>query len=292
MQKTTYSIKDLEVLSGIKAHTIRIWEKRYNLLNPKRTKTNIRYYADDDLHKILNISLLVRNGYKISKVAQWENHQIKEAILELDQSGSSGSDYVDRLLLHMINFDDAGFVRIADEAIEHLGMEEAISKVFFKLFVGIGTFWQVGSIFPAQEHFVTNIFRQKLIVEIDGLGTNNERDIKILFYLPENEYHELSLLFYTYLAKKYGYHVIYLGQTVPFDDLKKIKTHIHIDYIFSAFIHSVQKEELEKYLYELRALFDNQKIFITGGQIEHHNPQLPRNIKVVKDYHDFRKYLL
>ncbi|HKI87833.1 MAG TPA: MerR family transcriptional regulator, partial [Draconibacterium sp.] len=282
----------LEVLSGIKAHTIRIWEKRYDLLNPQRTETNIRFYTDDDLRKILNVSLLVRHGFKISKVARWSDEKIREAILDLTHSGSSESDYVDQLLMYMINFDDAGFTRVTNEVIDKMGMEEAISKVFFKLFVGIGTFWQVGSIFPAQEHFVTNIFRQKLIVEIDKLVMSNEKRATILFYLPENEYHELSLLFYSYLAQKYGYHVIYLGQTVPFDDLKKIGTQIQIDYIFSAFIHSVEKEELENYLNELKKLFSHQKIFVTGGQIQHYNPQLPRIVKVIKDYHDFKKYLL
>ena len=292
MQEISYSIKDLEVLSGIKAHTIRIWEKRYNLLSPQRTETNIRYYTDDDLRKILNISLLVRHGFKISKVAQWSDEKIREAILELKQSDSSESDYVDRLLMYMINFDDAGFKNVTNEVIKKMGIEEAVSKVFFRLFVGIGTYWQVGSIFPAQEHFVTNIFRQKLIVEIEALDAGNNKGATILFYLPENEYHELSLLFYSYLAQKYGYHVIYLGQTVPFDDLKKIAAQIHIDYVFSAFIHSVEKEMLENYLNELKALFSQQKIFITGGQIPIHNPQFPRNIKVVKDYHDFKKYLL
>lgn len=291
MQETSYSIKDLEVLSGIKAHTIRIWEKRYNLLVPQRTDTNIRFYTDDDLRKILNISLLVRHGFKISKVARWSDEKIREAILELTQSGSSESDYIDQLLMYMINFDDAGFTRVTNEVINKMGMEEAISKVFFQLFVGIGTFWQVGSIFPAQEHFVTNIFRQKLIVEIDKLETNNGKGTTILFYLPENEYHEISLLFYSYLAHKYGYHVIYLGQTVPFDDLKKIAAQIQIDYVFTAFIHSVEKEELENYLNELKNLFGHQKIFITGGQIQQYNPELPRNIKVIKDYHDFKKYL-
>ena len=291
MQETSYSIKDLEVLSGIKAHTIRIWEKRYNLLKPQRTDTNIRFYTDDDLRKILNVSLLVRHGFKISKVAQWNDEKIREAILELTESGNSESDYVDQLLMYMINFDDSGFTRVTNEVIEKMGMEEAISKVFFKLFVGIGTFWQVGSIFPAQEHFVTNIFRQKLIVEIDKLELNNGKDATILFYLPENEYHEISLLFYSYLAHKYGYHVIYLGQTVPFDDLKKLAAQVQIDYVFSAFIHSVEQEELENYLNELKDLFSHQKIFITGGQIQQFNPQLPRNMKVIKDYHDFKKYL-
>lgn len=291
MQEISYSIKDLEVLSGIKAHTIRIWEKRYNLLIPQRTDTNIRFYTDDDLRKILNVSLLVRHGFKISKVAEWSEAQIREAILELTQTTSSDSDYIDQLLMYMINFDDAGFTRVTNEVIETMGMEEAISKVFFKLFVGIGTFWQVGSIFPAQEHFVTNIFRQKLIVEIDKLELNNGKDTTFLFYLPENEYHEISLLFYSYLAHKYGYHVIYLGQTVPFDDLKKLAAQVQIDYVFSAFIHSVEQEELENYLNELKNLFSQQKIFITGGQIQKFEPQLPRNMKVIKDYHDFKKYL-
>ena len=291
MQEISYSIKDLEVLSGIKAHTIRIWEKRYNLLIPQRTDTNIRFYTDDDLRKILNVSLLVRHGFKISKVAEWSEAQIREAILELTQTTSSDSDYIDQLLMYMINFDDAGFTRVTNEVIETMGMEEAISKVFFKLFVGIGTFWQVGSIFPAQEHFVTNIFRQKLIVEIDKLELNNGKDTTFLFYLPENEYHEISLLFYSYLAHKYGYHVIYLGQTVPFDDLKKLAAQVKIDYVFSAFIHSVEQEELENYLNELKNLFSQQKIFITGGQIQKFEPQLPRNMKVIKDYHDFKKYL-
>ena len=291
MHNTTYSIKDLEVLSGIKAHTIRIWEKRYNLLNPERTETNIRYYTDDDLRKMLNISLLVRHGFKISKLAGWKDEKVREAVLELNQLVNKESDYIDHLLMYMINFDDIGFRRITNELISRMGTEEAISKVFFRLFEGIGTFWQVGSIFPAQEHFVTNIIRQTLIVEIDKLEKSNKAVANILFYLPENEYHELSLLFYSYLAQKYGYHVIYLGQTVPFEDLKKIAAQIHIDYIFSAFIHSVQKEELENYFNELKDLFSQQKIFVTGGQIQLHNPQLPRNVKVIRDYHDFKKYL-
>ena len=292
MQETSYSIKDLEVLSGIKAHTIRIWEKRYNLLAPQRTGTNIRFYTDDDLRRILNVSLLVRHGFKISKVAQWSDQNIRETILELTQSGSTESDYIDRLLMYMINFDVAGFTNATNEVVEKMGMEEAISNVFFKLFTGIGTFWQIGSIFPAQEHFVTNIIRQKLIVEIDKMGVGNEKDSCFLFYLPENEFHEMSLLFYSFLALKYGYRVIYLGQTVPFDDLKKIAAQVQIDYIFSAFIHSVEKEELENYLDELKNLFSRQKIFITGGQIQQYNPQLPRNMKVIRDYRDFKKYLL
>ncbi|MFW5831666.1 MAG: MerR family transcriptional regulator, partial [Prolixibacteraceae bacterium] len=193
MKTAGYSIKDLEILSGIKAHTIRIWEKRYNLLNPERTETNIRYYNDDDLRKILNVSLLVKNGYKISKVSKWDKNKLRDNVLEVTRTKTSEGDYIDRLLLHMINFDNISFSRVAEEIMATLGFEDAVSKIFFDFFVKIGTYWQVGSVFPAQEHYVTHIIRQKLVAAIDKLGVDNERDASILFFLPEKEMHELSL---------------------------------------------------------------------------------------------------
>ena len=291
MKATGYSIKDLEVLSGIKAHTIRIWEKRYHLLEPKRTDTNIRFYSDDDLRKMLNVSLLVKNGFKISKVAKWAPEKIKENVLQVTGSKTSENDYIDRLMLHMINFDNISFSRLSDEIIGTLGLEDAVSKVFFEFFVRIGTYWMVGSVFPAQEHYVTNIFRQKLIAEIDKLGDESKKGTSILFFLPENEMHELSLLFYAYMAKKLGYNVIYLGQFVPYEDLLKIQEKVEVEHVFTAFINSIEKEELEQYLVDLKNLFDKQKVFITGWQLQIHQPELPRNVKIVKDYKDFNKYL-
>ena len=290
MKETGYSIKDLEVLSGVKAHTIRIWEKRYNLLVPQRTETNIRYYTEEDLKKMLNVSMLVRNGFKISKVAKWDDKKISETILNLTSENTSESDYIEQLILYMVNFDNINFYRLATKIINKMGLEEAITKVFFNFFVRIGTYWQVGSIFPAQEHYVSNIFRQKLIAEIDKLGIVHSRQETILFYLPEKEMHEMSLLFYSYLAHKMGYRVIYLGQFVPWNDLEKLKEQVRIDFVFTAFINSISKENLEIYLESVKELFDNQKVFITGWQVHSHNPKLPRNVKIVKDYHDFKKF--
>jgi len=285
-----YSIKDLEVLSGVKAHTIRIWEKRYNLLVPKRTDTNIRYYTEEDLKRMLNISMLVRNGFKISKVAKWDDKKISETILNLTSEITTESDYIEQLILYMINFDNINFYRLTTEIINKIGLEEAITKVFFNFFIRIGTYWQVGSVFPTQEHYVSNIFRQKLIAEIDKLGIVHSRQETILFYLPEKEMHEMSLLFYSYLAHKMGYRVIYLGQFVPQEDLSKIQEQVRIDFVFTAFINSIAKEDLESYLESVKELFRNQKVFITGWQIHSHNPKLPRNVKVVKDYHEFKKF--
>ena len=291
MKAEGYSIKDLEVLSGIKAHTIRIWEKRYGLLIPNRTDTNIRFYTDSDLRRILNVSLLVTNGFKISKVAKFDDEKIKNAVIEVNNRKTTESDYVERLILYMLNFDNIGFYKFVNEIIAKKGFEDAVLKVFFALFERIGMYWQVGSIFPAQEHYVTSILRQKLIAEIDKIGVENRNGQTILFFLPDGELHEISLLFYSYLAQKNGYNVIYLGQYVPFEDLAKVQSHIKVDYVFTAFINGITKEELEEYLVRLKQNFQQQKVFITGWQVQHHSPDLPRSVKIVKDYHDFNKYL-
>lgn len=291
MKTEGYSIKDLETLSGIKAHTIRIWEKRYDLLKPKRTDTNIRFYTDNDLKRMLNVSLLVRNGYKISKVAAWGEDTIKETVIDVAKNKKTEQSYVEQLLLLMVNFDNIGFQTLINEIIEKFGIEDAIQGIFFGLFEKIGTYWQVGSIFPAQEHYVSNIIRQKLITAIDNVGLKNKNGKNILFYLAEEELHELSLLFYSYLAAKSGYNVIYLGQFVPFNDLVKMQSHIQLEYVFTAFTSPVQKDELERYLNRLKEVYQHQKVFITGGQVRTHEPKLPRNFKAVKDYREFKKFI-
>ncbi len=292
MKTEGYSIKDLEVLSGVKAHTIRIWEKRYHLLTPNRTETNIRFYSDVDLRRIINVSLLVNNGIKISKVARFDDFKMKESVLEVTKKNTAEQDYIERLILYMLNFDNIGFYNLVNEIIAKKGLEESYGKVFFALFERIGTYWQVGSIFPAQEHYVTSILRQKIIAETDKLGFENLNGMTILFFLPDGELHEMSLLFYAYLAKKYGYNIIYLGQFVPFDDLIKVHTHIKIDHVFTAFINPLTKDDLESYLVKLKENFHHQKVFITGWQIQQLNPELPRSVKIVKDSRDFKKYLL
>lgn len=291
MKTSGYSIKDLEVLSGIKAHTIRIWEKRYDLLEPERTDTNIRFYNDNDLKRMLNISMLVKNGYKISKVSRWSDEKLKDAILDITTVKKNESNYIDQLILYTINFDNDGFSKMADQIIQDIGIEEAVSNVFFDFFVKIGTYWQVGTIFPAQEHYVSCIFRQKLIAATEHLKVDAGKNMTILFFLAEHEMHEMSLLFYAYFAKKKGYRLIYLGQFVPFDDLKLIRDKIQTDYLFTAFINAVSKDDLQQYLTDLKNLFDKQKIFITGRQLEIHQPELPRNTKIIRDYRDFQKYL-
>ena len=291
MKETEYSIKDLEVLSGIKMHTIRIWEKRYDLLKPKRTDTNIRTYDDNNLKRLLNISLLTRNGFKISKVARWDDDTIRKTILEITENKTSESDYIEQFMILMVDLDVAGMEKLLNEIIAKFEFEEACFQILFQLFERVGLFWQVGTVFPAQEHFVTNLFRQKLIAAIDQLPIPGTNKPSILFFLSENELHEMSLLFYSFLARKNGFHSFYLGQSVPFDDLVKISTQKQVDFVFTAFVNSILKEDMEDYLAQLKEVFPKQKIFITGHQVHEHSPTLPRNVKTIKDYREFRKYL-
>ncbi len=291
MKETGYSIKDLEVLSGIKMHTIRIWEKRYNLLNPHRTDTNIRWYDDNDLKRLLNVSLLTKNGFKISKIAGWDNEIIKETVLKISLNKNSNSDYINQLLLLMVEMNTEGFTSLIEEILNKHDIEDAYFNIFFNVFNRVGMYWQVGSIFPAQEHFVTSLLRQKLIAAIDALETKQRKNSTMLFFTHGNELHEMGLLFYSFLAKKNGFNVFYLGQAVPLSDLEKINNMKAIDFVFTTFINSISKPDLEDYLNQLKSCFPQQKIFISGQQIQKHIPDLPRNVKTVKDYAEFRKYL-
>lgn len=286
MNSTGYSIKDLEVLSGIKAHTIRIWEKRYNLLKPQRTQTNIRTYNDNDLRRMLNISMLVRYGFKISKVARWSDDAVNKTVLEITRSHNPELDYMNRLILYMVNFDNVRFGNLVDEIISAKGLEDATTELFFDFFIKVGVYWQVGSVFPAQEHYVTNFFRHKFIAEIEKLEPSEESPVA-LFFLHQDELHELSLLFYNYVALKNGYRTIYLGQAVPWEDLVRIKKQVNPVFIFTAFINSIAKENLEAYLANLKDLFRNRQIFITGLQVKVHQPDMPSGISVIRTYKEF-----
>lgn len=284
-----YTIKDLETLSGIKAHTIRIWEKRYGVLEPQRSTTNIRYYSDDELRKLLNVSMLVKHGYKISKVSAFPEEEIQKEVLNLNEKMLSSEEIIDQLIIHMINFDHKSFLDILDQQIDELGFEEAFMRVVFPLFEKVGIYWQVGSIFPAQEHFVSNIIRN-LLIKDSASFSNHASPATVLFYLPEGEMHELSLLFYQYLALKAGYKTIYLGQNVPFEDLLKLEGLQKVDCVFTAFINRTEPKELEGYIHQLHQALKRKKVFITGAQVAQIKASLPSNFKLVTDVRAFKRY--
>jgi len=287
-----YSIKDLEKLSGIKAHTIRIWEKRYGLVEPSRTDTNIRFYNDIDLKRILNIAFLNRNGYKISHIAQLKEAEINERINELSKKTSDIENTIDYLLLSMIELDDEKFESVLSDHIRHEGFENTIIHIIHPFFERIGVLWLTGAITPAQEHFISNLIRQKLIVAIDQV---NPGDIihsqTFLLYLPEGELHELGLLFYYYLLKKRGHKVIYLGQSVPYSDLSTILASTKIDFIFLSFGSSITGDNLNQYIKQLASDFPGKKIIFTNLESLNVGRVLPNGVFRVRNSTAFLRLL-
>lgn len=288
----TYSIKDIEKLSGIKAHTIRMWERRYGIVIPQRTETNIRYYSDEDLKDILNISILNQNGLKISKIAKLGSKEINTQVSELIDSPKEYSNIIGKMLLTMLEIDEQAFVKTFTDSWKVHGFEKMIELIFFPFLERIGILWQTGAINPAQEHFISNLLRQKIIAKIDiEMSNAKPHKDKIIFFLPEDEMHELGLLFYSFIARKKGYEVIYLGASVPTSDLVEIQRITNAKAMFSAYVSARVKEELEEMFNHFSDTFPTLHFYITGLQIKELNPELPPNFFVIPSSDVFKKEL-
>ena len=286
-----YSIRDLERLSGIKAHTIRIWEKRYNIIQPKRTSTNIRLYCDSELKKLLNVSILTRNGFRISQVATLSPEELKEKVVFLIHESEDYHNQIDHLVVAMLEFNEHKFEKIITDCIIKTGFEHTMTRIVYPFFEKIGILWQTGTIQPAHEHFVSNLIRQKLIVAIDG-QTNNplQNPAHFLLFLPEGELHELGLLFYAYLIKKKGHQLIYLGQNVPFQDVVEAAKINRSDYLFTQFSSPLTEKELQDYVKEMKKQFPDSTLLITGFQTRNIK-NLPDNVIHISSPQDFYTYI-
>jgi DNA-binding transcriptional MerR regulator len=283
-----YSIKELEHLSGIKAHTIRIWEQRYAILKPQRTETNIRLYDDADLKTILNISLLNENGYKISRIAGMSAAQVTEEVLRVAGTTASDPQQMNALLVAMIEMDEERFDKVLTTVILQKGLERTMLEILCPFLVKTGLLWQVGSITPAQEHFVSSIIRQKLYVAIDGqLPVNKNAAARFLLYLPEGELHEIGLLFSNYLLRARGHHVMYLGQTMPFGDLQTCVSYYQPHYICTAFTYMPERDQVQAYVNSLAALASEIIVYIGGHLVQFQEIQFPENIVRIPSLSDF-----
>ena len=291
---TQYAIKDLERLSGIKAHTLRIWEQRYGILKPERTDTNIRYYTSDDLKKILNVSLLNNNGFKISKIAKLPDTEIITQAQSILNNYSKESDQVDNLVLSMIEMNQSRFEKIVSNCIIHFGFESTIEKIVFPFLRQIGNMWQLGIINPSQEHFISNLVRQKLIVGIDRISPELLTNSKTcLLYLPNNELHELGLLYCHFLLKAKGHKCLYIGQSLPFDDLISVSQITYPDMIVTIFTNSLENTTMQEYLNNLSASFPNTSIMVSGRVFfdENESIKLPKNVILFKSHEQFKNML-
>lgn len=286
---SNYSIKDLEQLSGIKAHTLRIWEQRYDILKPDRTDTNIRTYDDKDLKLVLNISLLKDHGYKISEISKMSSDEMSKEVMLLSEKHLNYPDQIHALTIAMLDLDEERFEKIISTNTLQFGFENMMINIIYPFLNRIGTLWITDSIGPAQEHFISNLIRQKLIVAIDGqLPSLRQGAKKYLLYLPEGEMHEISLLFANYIIRSRQNKVIYLGQNLPFNELI-FACKIHKpDVIFTVITSVPSQNEIQKYVYKLAKDFPDSKILLTGYQVVGQDIDCPDNVEIVTQI----KYLM
>ncbi len=277
-----YSIKDLEALTGIKAHTIRIWEKRHNIVSPERSDTNIRSYTDDDLKRILNVSILYNQGYKISKIAALTKDQLVNKVSELSNDEKPENEvFIDQLTISMVELDEIKFEQLLSNCILKYGFEDSMLKVVYPFLRKIGVLWLSNNINPAQEHFMSNLVRQKIIVAIDSLDYHVKESSKtVVLFLPEHELHEIGLLFFHYLIKKKGYKTYYLGQNVPIVDLKKVCALTNPDILISIVSYVASDKHLMEYLNLLHESFPDQNIYLTGKPLIDRKGHLPQSFNV------------
>jgi DNA-binding transcriptional MerR regulator len=272
--KKTFSIKDLENLSGIKAHTIRIWEKRYNLLSPERTQTNIRMYSLLSLQKLLNITLLYENGLKISKIAQLTNEEIPLKVREIIDEKSIKNNMMNALKLSMINFDQNLFHNTYNQLLVDLSFREIFKDYFVPLLQELGYLWQTNTISTTHEHFITNFVKQKVYTNTEKVQRLEPVDPNKIFvlFLPENEVHELGILYLNYELNLRGYKSIYLGQSVPIENLEPLLANDNfIEFVTYATVEP-SKEKIDKYIQRFKKKILNKKtsrLSILGFQTQY-----------------------
>jgi len=285
-----FSIKEVETITGIKAHTLRVWEQRYGLIKPKRTETNIRYYTDGDLRFILNVSILNNYGIKISEIAKMEYEKIQEMVLAVSEKSSPCSHQIQALVAAMYSLDESAFNRILSTNILKSGLESTMCQVVFPFMHQIGILWLTGSVHPAHEHFISNLVRQKLFVAIDAQDDKLAADPKrFLLFLPEGEPHEIGLLFANYIIRSYGHEVIYLGQNQPFDDLQEVFNFYRPHFVLSALTSAFAEEDVQYFINRLSQNWPEATILLTGFQIvENQNLHLPPNVEVLKELGSLR----
>lgn len=287
----SFTIKDLENLSGIKAHTIRIWEQRYQFLRPSRTETNIRYYSCDELKKLLNVALLNKYGFKISHIDKMCETELREKILSLSGPEALQERIINELIQLMVDLDMDKFENMVDRYISAKGIEKTIVQILFPFLEKIGILWQTNHINPAQEHLVTNIIRQKLIVGIEGVKTSLKVDKSVLLFLPEGEYHEVGSLFVYYLLKSRGASIVYLGANIPLIDVEYVVRLKSPDYIFSHITSLANKFNFEKFITALSKKFTGTPIILSGQLIRSYQKKLPSTIKIKRSFPETMEFI-
>ena len=294
--KNNFSISDLENLSGIKAHTIRIWEKRYGLLSPERTKTNIRTYSLESLKKILNVSLLNSNGFKISKIAQLSDLDFKQAIAGLIDQHLRSDYYIQELLVAMFAFDRDHFIYINAELKEHKGFEQRFEECYMPLLMRIGLLWQSGVITPSHEHFIAVLIKEQLLLELEGLhSTANSSDETYILFLPDGELHDLGIYYIYYLLLQQSKKVLYLGASVPLEDLEKLLNLSSKINFVSSFTVAPEANSINEYLQKVHDTLLNSSsnhFYAWGSVLDSVDERPSKQMTIASNLLEIKDFLL
>ncbi|MBA2612147.1 MAG: MerR family transcriptional regulator [Bacteroidetes bacterium] len=265
-----YQITELEQLTGIKAHTIRIWEKRYNLIEPDRTSTNYRRYNDEQVKKLLNVSTLLSNGYKISKIAALTEKDIHGKVFELNSSNNEDiicKNFINDLVKAMISFDEPAFEKTYSAVINRFGLFDAMLNVFYPLLNNIGLLWSINNVSPAQEHFASCLLKRKIMSATDGLPLAKNKKKKFLLLLVPGELHEISLLFANYIIRSKGCETIYLGQDVPYENISVVLKQIKPNFILTFFTTPKDEKAIYSDIKKNLHLGESIKLLVSGSSV-------------------------
>jgi MerR family transcriptional regulator, light-induced transcriptional regulator len=277
-----FTIKDLENISGIKAHTIRIWEQRYEFLKPNRTDTNIRTYTNQDLKRVLNIALLNKYGFKISHIDKMNEGEREEKIRSLSDQKAQNERVVNDLVKFMIDVEVEKIDQVLENHISLTGVEQTITQIIFPFMEKIGILWVTNHINPAQEHLVSNLIRQKLIVGIDKIVIDDKTNKSVLLFLPEGEFHELGLLFVCYLLKRKGIYPFYLGANMPIKDVQYLVDFKKPDFIYSHLTSVGKNFSFDKFLLEIKQRLNNTPVVLSGLLANTYEKKIPQHIQFKK----------
>ena len=289
--KNNFSIKNLEHLSGIKAHTIRIWEKRYNLFEPERTNTNIRLYNLENLQKLLNVTLLYNNGYKISKIASLSPQEINENVHKLTINKNADDWSIGLFKLAMINFDQRLFTKTFNDLLEQFSFSEIFKNVFVPLMNELGVLWQTNSISPSHEHFITSLVKQKIHAMCEDLQQKSTRrtDRRFVLFLPDNEIHELGLLYLQYEVLNNGFQCVFLGQSVPIESLSNLVDIGEPITFISYFTIEPSQDKIKAYLNTFNSeIIENidSELWILGYQVQFMSDEMPDKMRKFRSIDD------
>ncbi|WP_420458179.1 MerR family transcriptional regulator [Neolewinella sp.] len=287
-----YSIKDVEKLTGIRAHTLRAWEQRYDLVTPRRGQNNVRYYLDEDLHELLTVALLNKHGHRISKIAAMAPAERAAQLADLTSLNVGPETQLDALTLAIVEMDEEKFSLIIDTNIAQRGFEETMMEVVYPFLDKLGVLYFTGSVTPVQEAFAAHLIRQKILAATDRLPATPEEDRPVFaLFLPEGERQELSMLFMQLLLKQRGFGVIYLGPNIGTQDLADVCQVRRIDYLFTILSNSYVERPVDQLVEDILTQCPDERLLLAGYQANLHDlSDFPR-ARTVAGLRDFTSYL-